>query len=116
MRYLTFSVSNDPTPALGVLNDEAVIGIRPLVLDQWQGRFPETLLDLIRSGPAAWRHMETLIKAALAQNRVASQTRYSPEQIRWHAPIPRPAKNIVCLGLNYRSHVVETSRPLQRDG
>src|SRR5436190_14461676 len=110
MRYLTFSVPNDPTPALGVLNGDRIIGIKQLATAQWQGRFPETLLDLIRSGPAAWRQMETLLKAALAQNRIAFEPRHSPERIRWHAPIPRPAKNIVCLGLNYRSHVVETSR------
>ena len=29
--------------------------------------------------------------------------------MRWHAPIPRPLKNIVCLGLNYASHVRETT-------
>ena len=30
--------------------------------------------------------------------------------IHWHAPIPRPLKNIVCLGLNYASHVRETTK------
>ena len=41
--------------------------------------------------------------------------RHPLEQIRWHAPIPRPRKNIVCLGLNYMSHVLETSAPLKRE-
>jgi 2-keto-4-pentenoate hydratase/2-oxohepta-3-ene-1,7-dioic acid hydratase in catechol pathway len=116
MRYVTFSLPSDPTPALGVLDEGSVIDIKQLASRDWQGRFPETLLDLIRSGPGAWRQMETVIKASLEQNAFASRARHSPEQIKWHAPIPRPAKNIVCLGLNYRSHVVETSRPLQRDG
>lgn len=31
------------------------------------------------------------------------------------APIPRPAKNIMCLGLNYADHVAETSAAAQRD-
>ena len=30
--------------------------------------------------------------------------------IRWHAPIPRPSKNIFCLGLNYLAHARESGR------
>ena len=30
--------------------------------------------------------------------------------IRWHAPIPRPAKNVFCLGLNYLAHARESGR------
>jgi 2-keto-4-pentenoate hydratase/2-oxohepta-3-ene-1,7-dioic acid hydratase in catechol pathway len=35
-------------------------------------------------------------------------------EVHWHAPIPRPTKNILCLGLNYFSHVVETAKPLDK--
>ncbi|MDQ0214792.1 2-keto-4-pentenoate hydratase/2-oxohepta-3-ene-1,7-dioic acid hydratase in catechol pathway [Oikeobacillus pervagus] len=29
------------------------------------------------------------------------------EEIEWLAPIPRPTKNIVCIGKNYREHAIE---------
>lgn len=32
------------------------------------------------------------------------------DEIRFNAPIPRPRKNIVCLGLNYADHVAEAGR------
>ena len=37
--------------------------------------------------------------------------------VRVLAPIPRPRKNVICLGLNYAEHVAEGSRAmnLQRD-
>jgi 2-keto-4-pentenoate hydratase/2-oxohepta-3-ene-1,7-dioic acid hydratase in catechol pathway len=30
--------------------------------------------------------------------------------VRWHAPIPRPSKNIFCLGRNYADHVKEAAK------
>jgi 2-keto-4-pentenoate hydratase/2-oxohepta-3-ene-1,7-dioic acid hydratase in catechol pathway len=45
---------------------------------------------------------------------IESRSEHRLEDVRLHAPIPRPRKNIVCLGLNYMSHLVETARPLQR--
>jgi 2-keto-4-pentenoate hydratase/2-oxohepta-3-ene-1,7-dioic acid hydratase in catechol pathway len=36
------------------------------------------------------------------------------QEVRCHAPIPRPRKNILCLGLNYASHAQESSRARER--
>ena len=35
--------------------------------------------------------------------------------VRWHAPIPRPAKNVFCLGLNYVAHAKESSQARGRE-
>lgn len=32
---------------------------------------------------------------------------YSVEEIQWLAPIPRPSKNIFCIGKNYADHAIE---------
>ena len=48
------------------------------------------------------------ISAQLSGN--SFEAGHSPTDLRWHAPIPRPLKNIVCLGLNYASHVRETTK------
>lgn len=37
------------------------------------------------------------------------------ERLELRAPIPRPAKNIMCLGLNYADHVTETSAVAKRE-
>lgn len=37
---------------------------------------------------------------------------YPLSSVRLAAPIPRPAKNVFCVGLNYRSHVEQNARAL----
>jgi 2-keto-4-pentenoate hydratase/2-oxohepta-3-ene-1,7-dioic acid hydratase in catechol pathway len=37
------------------------------------------------------------------------------QDVHLHAPIPRPLKNVFCLGLNYVSHMEETSRARGRE-
>jgi 2-keto-4-pentenoate hydratase/2-oxohepta-3-ene-1,7-dioic acid hydratase in catechol pathway len=86
MRYLTFSVGTEPTRRLGVMHDGAVVEL------------PGTMLDLIREGPAAWTRPP------------AGGARHDPKTIRWHAPIPRPAKNVFCVGRNYVSHIEEQAK------
>src|SRR5207249_4987224 len=115
MKYLTFSRSGEPAPRIGVIHGDSVIDLRTIAARTWQGRFPDTLQELIESGPDAWRQMATLIDEALARMPTIADGRHPFQEIRWHAPISRPRKNIVCLGLNYMSHVLETSRPLQRE-
>lgn len=39
---------------------------------------------------------------------------FSLDQLELLAPIPRPGKNIMCLGLNYADHVAETSAAADR--
>jgi len=37
------------------------------------------------------------------------------DAVRWHAPILKPAKNIICLGLNYSSHAKESAQARGRE-
>ncbi|MFL6650968.1 MAG: fumarylacetoacetate hydrolase family protein [Sulfurifustaceae bacterium] len=58
---------------------------------------PRTMLDLIRAGAPG-----------LAAARAAlSAPRRALASVRLHAPIPRPAKNIFCVGKNYKEHARE---------
>lgn len=84
MRYLTFSLPNERTHRIGVLNGDRVVELP---------EFPN-MLALIEAGG---------IKA------VPYGPSYAPSDIRWHAPIPRPAKNVFCLGRNYAEHVREAT-------
>jgi 2-keto-4-pentenoate hydratase/2-oxohepta-3-ene-1,7-dioic acid hydratase in catechol pathway len=98
MRYLTFSVAGDRAHRVGVLDGDRVIDI------------PEysSLLELIQAGPDAWRRIATASGADRGRTLNAAD-------VRWHAPVPRPAKNVFCLGRNYAEHVREATKARGQD-
>lgn len=111
MKFATFSLSHDPNQRLGIVVNDRLVELRALVGQQWKGKgpLPSSMLELIEAGPQTWQQLSALIKEALARE-ANPKGSHSLDQVRWHAPIPRPGKNIVCLGLNYASHMKETAR------
>lgn len=57
------------------------------------------MLTLIRAGASGLEAVEKALKAG-------NQATYALEDVRLHAPIPRPGK-ILCSGINYQSHFEE---------
>jgi len=108
MRYLTFSLPDDRTSRFGVLRNNGIAEVATLTAGKWPGVPPASLLELIHAGPDAWRRMADLVDTA-------PDGAYRAADIRWHAPIPRPQKNIFCLGLNYRSHAIESATSRGRE-
>lgn len=94
MRYATFSTPDNATPRLGIVTGDGIADVST----------PRTLLELIQLGPDAWQRM-----ANDASDRSRGRT-YAAKEVRWHAPIPRPAKNVFCLGRNYADHVREAAK------
>jgi len=95
MRYVTFSLSADPTPRLGALRDGRV-------LDLSANGGPPSLLALIQAGPAQWQRARAVAEAM-------GDAGHPLDGVRLHAPIPRPLKNVFCLGLNYVAHAKESA-------
>jgi len=95
MRYVTFSLSADPTPRLGALRDGRV-------LDLSANGGPPSLLALIQAGPAQWQRARAVAEAM-------GDAGHPLDGVRLHAPIPRPLKNVFCLGLNYVAHAKEST-------
>jgi 2-keto-4-pentenoate hydratase/2-oxohepta-3-ene-1,7-dioic acid hydratase in catechol pathway len=95
MRYVTFSLSSDPTPRLGALRNGSV-------LDLSANGGPASLLALIQAGPSLWQRARALSEAA-------GDAGHPLDAVRLHAPIPRPLKNVFCLGLNYVAHAKESA-------
>src|SRR5262249_7479002 len=92
MKYVMFSLPTDPTPRLGILRDNRAIETSEFT----------SLLALVEAGPAAWQRV--------ASNPVyADQASFPLSDVRLHAPIPRPRKNVFCLGLNYVNHMQESA-------
>ena len=107
MRYLTFSLAADPVPRLGVMDGEHVVDVQSLAAPLGAGQLPGTLLQLVHQGPSAWQRLADLLRAELPRHEGARRT---VKEIRWHAPIPRPAKNVFCVGRNYVGHIEEQAR------
>lgn len=112
MRYVTFSSSN-AQPRAGLLLRDHVLDIAKCPADSGANPFPGTVLDIIRSGPELWRRLSQLGQRPSATP--PSDALHRLQDVRLHAPIPRPLKNVFCLGLNYISHMEETSRARGRE-
>ncbi len=109
MKYVTYSLLKDSIHRLGVLRGDSLGDLRVLVGSRWEGEFPKSLFELIASGPENWARMAKQVEESLSGKPPAGATHLLAE-VQLHAPIPRPSKNIFCLGLNYASHMEETAR------
>ena len=94
MRFASFEISGHPS--YGVV--EASGHFRPAPA-AFVRRFPD--LKSVISANAL---------GELATAAQASGERVAPEQVRQLPVIPNPGK-LICVGLNYKSHVAETKRP-----
>jgi 2-keto-4-pentenoate hydratase/2-oxohepta-3-ene-1,7-dioic acid hydratase in catechol pathway len=83
---------------LGALSADQVISLDDVARD---------MLELIDGGDAA------LARARAAVERGAQARPLSEVQLL--APIPRPRQNIVCLGMNYVAHAIESDRARGRE-
>jgi 2-keto-4-pentenoate hydratase/2-oxohepta-3-ene-1,7-dioic acid hydratase in catechol pathway len=92
MKYATFSLASDPTQRLGAVRARQIVEVTSAA----------SLLALIQQGPDGW--------ARAAEAAAAAPVSHPLSAIRWHSPIPRPLKNIFCLGLNYAAHALESAK------
>jgi len=94
-----FSLPGDAEPRLGIVQGDIILDATTLD----GGRGASTLLSLIQQGPDAWRELRD------RASRPGTAATHQSSAVRWHAPIPRPLKNVVCLGMNYAAHVREAA-------
>ena len=107
MRYAMFSLPGDAGPRLGVVQGSQVLDLK--TVGSGSDQLPTTLLSLVQRGPAAWQRVRELVDKA------SGATRHGLDEIRLHAPIPRPSKNVVCLGMNYAAHAREAASARGRE-
>jgi 2-keto-4-pentenoate hydratase/2-oxohepta-3-ene-1,7-dioic acid hydratase in catechol pathway len=107
MKYATYSLPSDVVPRLGIVRGDRMLDPSTLPLAGW--RPPSSLLELIQQGPEAWRQMRTLADQA------SPSAGHPIAQVHWHAPIPKPSKNVFCLGRNYVAHAEEAARARGQD-
>lgn len=60
---------------------------------------------------AGWHDLQTLLDQATDFQAILSQIspamQVPAHAVEWLAPLPRPRKNVMCMGLNYFEHIEE---------
>ncbi len=104
MKLCTFSPlpSGNPRPGL-LIDDKRVVDI-PAALGA--SADTNTLLGIIRAGAPMLEKLRGL--AAKPPGNAAALS-----DVKLHSPIPRPAKNVFCVGWNYLEHFEEGAKKLQ---
>ena len=98
MRLVTFR-NGGGGPRLGAVVGEQVVDLARVS----GGALPNDMIEFIEEGP------EGLERARSCAERSAGDG-YDLTAVTLLAPIPRPRKNVFCLGLNYRDHAAEGAR------
>jgi len=112
MKLLTYTYEDSP-PRLGFLHNNLVIDMEdfgeisnfPLPID---------MLDLIDMGFEIIEEITDIISETREVD--FQEIGYELEEVTILAPIQRPRKNIIGIGLNYTEHVAESARTLDTTG
>jgi 2-keto-4-pentenoate hydratase/2-oxohepta-3-ene-1,7-dioic acid hydratase in catechol pathway len=104
MRLVTFFPKKGAAPRVGLLRDDAEVvdlsGVKP------RPRFdPADMVSLIAAGARAGAWLKRVERAG--------GKGLPLEKVKLAAPIPRPRKNVFCVGWNYVEHFEEGKRALK---
>ncbi|HEX8562093.1 MAG TPA: fumarylacetoacetate hydrolase family protein [Flavobacterium sp.] len=105
MKLVTYTINNSAAK-LGILQNDRIIDVEKLGQNTNQ-TLPVTMLDLIDAGEEMLEKLSQLIKEHDAASAMVPLS-----DAKLLAPIPRPRKNIIGIGLNYTEHVAESARTL----
>jgi 2-keto-4-pentenoate hydratase/2-oxohepta-3-ene-1,7-dioic acid hydratase in catechol pathway len=122
MRLVTYRTGTG-RPRIGAWGDQVVFDLSALAADLARERGavrrgraggPATMLELIRGGTdalavarEALAHGEAIVKRDGVSGLTGRKLGTAPSRVRLEAPIPRPDRNVFCLGRNYREHAAE---------
>lgn len=108
MKLVTYSPATGESPRPGlVVEGNRIVDIPAGVRSVADVDF-SSMLGIIRGGEPALRALEALALRAPVDAVALTG-------VKLHAPIPRPAKNVFCVGWNYREHFEEGAKKLQDD-
>ena len=122
MRLVTYRRGSSKA-RVGAVVDDAVLDLAALAQDlasergavrHGRGGFPKTLQGLIEGGPAALAgardaaaHGAAVLKREGIGGLATKKLGVPLARARLEAPLPRPARNVFCLGRNYKEHAAE---------
>lgn len=108
MKLVTYKI-NDTKAQLGFVKDETIINAEQLGQLK-NNALPNNMLDFIDMGKEGIEKATQLINNATKEE--LEKCSIPLEGAKLMAPIPKPRKNIIGIGLNYTEHVAESARSL----
>lgn len=113
MKLATYTTSQSGSASkLGIVNGDVILDLETLGFKLNQA-FPKSMLELIDAGNQELKRIEDAIRQS-SENMIASSS-IPMNEATLLAPIPKPRKNIIGIGLNYTEHVAESARNLDTD-
>jgi 2-keto-4-pentenoate hydratase/2-oxohepta-3-ene-1,7-dioic acid hydratase in catechol pathway len=112
MKLLTYKTA-DTEPRLGFIHNNQVIDMEDFG-DISNFPLPNDMLDLIDLGFEIIEEITEMISET--PKNFFEEISYEMEEVTLLAPIEKPRKNIIGIGLNYTEHVAESSRTLDTTG
>lgn len=112
MKLLTYTIE-DSEPRLGFIQNNQVIDMEDFG-DVSNFPLPKSMLELIDMGFEVIQEINDLISDTSYKQ--FEEIAYAIEEVTFLAPIPKPRKNIIGIGLNYTEHVAESARTLDTTG
>jgi len=108
MQIATYQAAGSAA-AVGVVDGDAIVDLGAAFAAASLPGAPADMLALIDGGAAMLEQVRTAVAAAGGRRGEAGLWR-PLASVRLLAPIPRPAKNVFCVGRNYKLHIEEGAR------
>lgn len=112
MKLLTYK-TNDTEPRLGFIHNNQVIDMEDFG-EISNFPLPNDMLDLIDLGFEIIAEITEIISETSKE--FFDEAAYEIDEVTILAPIEKPRKNIIGIGLNYTEHVAESARTLDTTG
>lgn len=109
MKLVTYRRDIESAARLGAISNGLCVDLQRLA-EADGGWLPATMLEFIDLGPDAVRIAAGLLDKL--HGKMPAGVAVPADNVTLLAPIPRPRKNIIGIGLNYTEHVAESAKSL----
>lgn len=113
MKLLTYTLKENNEPRLGFIHNNQIIDMEDFG-EISNFPLPDNMLDLIDMGMEIVEELNDMV--AETEPTFFKEIAYEMDEVTFLAPIPKPRKNIIGIGLNYTEHVAESARTLDTTG
>lgn len=113
MRLLSYEKNH--VVHLGLLIKDKIVDVSMAYSSLFKGSLPSDMLSFLDAGETALEKAKKVEQAVTTSEKdlqSISDLVFNMREAKVVAPIPRPRKNVICLGLNYSEHAEETRSPL----
>ncbi|MCC9021356.1 fumarylacetoacetate hydrolase family protein [Bacillus nakamurai] len=107
MKFATGELNNRKFVGL-IIDDDKILDLQKAEKRLFElETIPGSLMECIEKGDKFAAHARQLAEWAKKPNDESGSFMYALSDVKLCAPIPRPSKNVICIGKNYRDHAIE---------